>query len=333
MKKIGIVLVAIGCLLAATTVSAQTADPFSSLTSIQPGDIDVILSPENPGPRQIVSITLRSDSTDLTRARISWFVQEKQVLSGIGKNSLSVQTRDYGQPISITITITTIDGTVLNRSLTLSAEDMTVHWEAVDAYAPPFYKGKKLSAQEALVKVAAVPLFGIAAKSADTRQASFIWSRNSDKLPASSGWANDSIIIKQNNLRTSEAVSVSAQDQSGAHSARGSVTVTPTTPRTLLFVRDPDTGVRSPYAFGSYKTDKTFVLEAVPFGLSRAAYNNDGFQSTWTVNGNSISTPGDPLSFLVRPPGTSGVAQFIGLITSPLFPSQKASVTGNVIFQ
>lgn len=327
-----VALLLAGILAGGPAVLAQSADPFSALTDLKAGDIDVILSPENPGPRQVVDITLRSDSTDMTRAAITWFVQNKEISSGIGKTSLSVQTRDYGQPISITISIRTFDGTPLTKSLILVPEDMTVTWEAIDAYAPPFYKGKKLPGREALVKVAAIPLFGTAVPASNTRLASFIWSRNSDRLPSSSGWGSDSIIIKLNNLRVSESVSVSAQDRAGTRSAQGSVTVAPVSPRTLLYVRDPDTGVRSPYAFGSYTTDRTFVLEAVPFGLSRTSATNTGFQSAWTVNGNSISTSGDPLSFLVNPPNVSGIARFLGSITNPSFPAQQATVSGNVIF-
>jgi hypothetical protein len=317
--------------LSASPALAQTADPFSSLTQLNAGDIDVVLSPENPGARETVTITLRSDIVDLNRATISWTIQGTNVRTGVGQKSLSLKTLDYGQAVTVGIQITTATGENLTKTLTLQPEDMTVLWEATDAYAPAFYRGKRLPGREALITVAAIPNFN-AGPSARTRDASFVWERNGSKLPASSGWQRDSILIKHNSLRASESVGVTATNQISTRTANKSVLLTPFKPQVLVYTQDAETGLTNPYAIRRLTTSKPVILAAEPFGFSRKNPTDLGLVIQWLVNGASALGDVDRQSILVNPPEESGIAQFQTKVTSPGYTLQDDTYATEIIF-
>ena len=92
-----------------------------------PDDIDMTTTPENPGAFTKVDINISSNLIDLNRYNETWNVDVKIVQNGIGVRDITVETKNYGQPSNISVTITLPDS-VLQKQLALEPEDMAMMW-------------------------------------------------------------------------------------------------------------------------------------------------------------------------------------------------------------
>jgi hypothetical protein len=214
MKKFIMVIIMLMCsfqVFAQTSSTTPTAPEPTSAdlikignlnynASINEGDIDVNVDPEYPSAYQTVTMRLDSNSVDLNRYSIQWFVDEIPKLSGIGKRDFQITSGNYGSVTKI-VAIITIDGTSIQKKITVAPQDITMLWEAVDSYVPPFYRGKKLASQESLIKVSAIPNFQGGNKSLGIDNAVFLWDRNGNKILNIGGYAKDSIVIQHNRFR------------------------------------------------------------------------------------------------------------------------------------
>jgi chaperonin GroEL len=175
--------IALGILLCATLTHVTHAEtdvaglnPF--LTDVTAEDIDIEQTPDFPSAFENVTIRLSSNATDLNRYRISWTVNGAATKSGIGERVLSVKTGAFGEAVVISATIALPAGPV-TKVIRLVPEDATILWEAIDSTVPPFYKGKKLPAPEAIVKLTAIPNFrSEGGRSTSSDNAVYIWKRN-----------------------------------------------------------------------------------------------------------------------------------------------------------
>src|SRR3989344_4388690 len=69
---------------------------IESVLAVSPQSISISVAPENPAPGEQVSISLSSYAADLDSVPISWFVNGRNTLSGIGKKSLSLTAPSLG---------------------------------------------------------------------------------------------------------------------------------------------------------------------------------------------------------------------------------------------
>ncbi len=69
--------------------------------AISPSSISVDVAPPNPAPNENVTITLSSFAANLDSVSISWFVNGKSVLTGVGKKSFSITAGPAGSSITV----------------------------------------------------------------------------------------------------------------------------------------------------------------------------------------------------------------------------------------
>ncbi len=126
--------------LGTSTVDGSDLIKINNLSynsSVNESDIDVIVDPEFPAAFQNVSIRLDSNSIDLNRYPIQWFVNDIPKVVGIGKRDYSITSGSYGSNMQILVVITT-GGTSIRKTINIAPRDVTVLWEAIDSYTPPF---------------------------------------------------------------------------------------------------------------------------------------------------------------------------------------------------
>ncbi len=327
-----------------STTTTNTAEPSSAdLTkisnlnynaSINEGDIDVNVTPEYPSAYQTVTMRLDSNSVDLNRYSIQWFIDDVPKLSGIGKRDFQITSGNYGSVTKIVVVIT-IDGTSIQKKITLAPQDVTMLWEAIDSYVPPFYRGKKLASQESLIKVSAIPNFQGGNKSLGIDNAVFLWDRNGNKILNVGGYAKDSIVIQHNRLRASENIAAKVSTVSGGSNAKQSITIPIVDPEIHWYTKNItnyrrlnaiDKGLR--VASG----DTKIIAEPYFFSLNR---NPDELGIEWTMNGQGLYL--DPESskqeIVVRNPNQAGQSNFSIAIKNPKTFLQEAAKSVSIYFE
>lgn len=253
-------------------------------------DITLDFNPQNPGSFQDVTVRTSSDYIDLNRYHASWFVNGKKIAEGIGQRTATFKTGAYGQATSLIILIQLPD-TLIKKTLRFEPQDMTVLWEAADAYVPPFYQGKKLLPREGIIKAVAIPNFK-SSNGTNFRSPNGVyrWSRNGNVVGEATGYGKDFFAFKNNKIRSSEQVTVTASDTSGDHEATQSVTVSTYQPKILFYEKNSKTGITSPFAKSSLKlTGSSAIITAEPFFFSTPQGNPNNLSFEWTMNSSPIT--------------------------------------------
>src|SRR5258708_975218 len=82
-------------------------------------EIDITMSPENPGPNETVQISIVSYTTDINAASISWQLNGVTKLAGKGKKSFSFSTGSTNTNTSLNIFITTVEGDNITKTVNI----------------------------------------------------------------------------------------------------------------------------------------------------------------------------------------------------------------------
>lgn len=310
------------------------ADISNYDSSTNASDIDATVTPPNPGAFTTITITLDSNIVDLRRYMITWYVDGTSVGRGIGKYTLLAKTKGYGQTTTIRAAIALDTGTI-TKDISLTPEDMTMMWEAADAYVPPFYEGKKLPGRESIIKIVAIPNFISNGSALSPLNAVYNWQRNGNVVENASGYGNDSLLIKQNMLRANEQIEATASDVTNNIQATGDITIPLFDPKILFYSLNSITGIKSPIANTSinFNTPSTTII-AEPYNFSVMNHNPNSLSLSWTMNNNpiTISDVKNQTLLDLQNPGTSGLAT-IGLsITNPKTQFQSANNSISALF-
>lgn len=274
-------------------------------------DVTLEFNPENPGAFQDVTVRTNSDYIDLNRYNTTWFVDGKKVAEGIGQRTATFRTRGYGQKTNIIILIQLPD-TLIKKTLSFEPQDMTVLWEAADAYVPPFYEGKKLLPREGIIKAVAIPNFKNGdGSSFKSPTGVYRWLRNGNVVSEATGYAKDSYSFKNNKIRASEQITVTASDTDGQHEATQSVTVATYRPKILFYEKNNKTGIINPFAKSTLNLiGNAATIIAEPFFFSTTTGNPNTLTYSWSMNKSPISLSDitNQQTLTLQNPGGSGNA-------------------------
>jgi len=319
---------------AAIIQSQQEEQAASDQAGPTSDDIDLTTTPENPASFTNVDVHIASDLVDLNRYKETWVVDGKTVQSGIGIRDITVETKDYGQTTNVSVAIA-LPGTTLEKQFVLEPEDLTMMWEAVDSYVPPFYQGKKLPSKEGFIKVVAIPNFQTNGKSFDPSTGVYIWKRNGNIVSDAGGYGKDSFLFKNDSIRDIENIDVDASDVADANEAERSINIPIFNPFILFYEKKTTTGVENPMATNTlYLNDPSTSVTAEPYFFSTSNGDPAKLSWDWTMNGNplQISDPTNPETLTLNNPKEQGVATLDLNITNPTTLFQTAENNLNVIF-
>ena len=160
--------------------------------SVQP--ITIQVSPETPEP--FVNVTARAESVryDLKRARISWFINGKQMSSAIGNTSVAFKTGAVGTVTNVRMIAEVSSVGIIEQTATVVPASIDLLWRA-NVYVPPFYRGKALASSAAELTVVAIPNISKQGKKIRSKELVYNWKLGEEVLVSQSGYGKDSIMV------------------------------------------------------------------------------------------------------------------------------------------
>lgn len=298
-------------------------------------DIVLSISPQYPKPNQSVTATLGSYVTNLDRAHISWSTNNQEISGGLGRKTFQFSTENSGSPLKLTATINTVDGQNIQKTMTITPADMDILWEAHDSYIPPFYKGKTLSGSQGAFKMVAIPSLTNQGGRVNVNNLSYVWTRDGNIQPDSSGWGKSHFIFNNSYLDRGNTIGVKVTDITGSANASGSVNLTTVQPKIVLYSNDPLLGVRWERAVGNgfriNPDGETLVAE--PYFFSPKNINSTNLSFSWFLNNRQTQTPGYKNIISVRPEtGQSGNTIIKIMVENTKMLFQEAEKEINVAF-
>ncbi len=296
-------------------------------------DISVTLSPETPGPRQDVTITLTSFSTNLQSADIEWSIDGGSPIGGIGVTKYSLTTKAAGVSTSIAVTINPVRSAQVKKYITINPMSVDLLWEAVDSTVPPLYRGKAMPTSESSLKFVAIP--NVQSGSGSLLPASSLiydWQENYTNDQSSSGFGENSYTTDMDYLNPAKHVAVNVSPRDAGVAASSYADVTPVDPKIVWYASSPLYGPIFDMALsGSYSvngTDTSLYVE--PYFFSPGDATSKELEYTWSINGQDIATPATPNSiFLQKDQSTTGRANIDVTIlnTTKLFQEISSSLS------
>ncbi len=266
----------------------------SAQMSLDSGSISLIISPEFPGAFTNVYVTIDGLGIDFDRSKISWFLNEKISKTGVGEKSFSFKTGAIGETARLIVSVETITGQKINTAAAIVPAEANLIWEPV-AYAPPFYKGKRLYTYESPIRVMAIPEIVENGRRLTPDELVFKWKENYKLIQSASGAGKDTIVVRNSVPLKPIVVSVEISTLDNSITATGNISAEPGQPQILFYENSPLYGVlwnralTSPFALAQ----KEISVLAAPyfFGVSNAA--DQKLQYNWTINSAPVSSTGE----------------------------------------
>jgi len=274
---------------------------------LQDYDLQISTIPGNPEPYQDVTVKLESYATDLNKAKIEWQSGSTIVLSGIGRTSYSFKTLGPNTTTIIKAIITPSDSkTQITKQIAISPTDIELLWEGVDSYTPPFYKGKSFPSAESQIRVVAIPN-NSSIKSNKTLV--YTWKNNGKTVQNMSGYGKDSYVFKNNELNSSEVITVTISSVDGSYNATKAVTVPITKPKIIFYKKSPTEGILYNNALENeaYMEEDEMTVVAAPYFLGIQG-NESNYTYNWQINRKDIETPSKVTELTIRPSSRGGYA-------------------------
>lgn len=267
--------------------------PLAAKAQFGSGNISLRMTPEFPGSFTPVSVTLDALGVDLDRAKISWFLNEQLSKTGIGEKNFSFKTGALGESSRLIVSVETLTSGTLNTAATIIPAEANLVWEPV-AYAPPFYKGKRLYTYESPIRVIAIPEIIENGRRLSPDELIFKWKENYKLIQSASGGGKDTITIRSSVPLKETVVSVEISTLDNAITAVGSISAEPGQPQVLFYENSPLYGIlwnralTSPFALAQ----KEIAVLAAPYFFGVQTATDSKLQYDWTLNGAPVTSVG-----------------------------------------
>ncbi len=181
---------------------------FSSVVNAQVTAVSLNVTPENAQTGDIVTVSATSYSEDLTRSVFTWTANGKIVKKGSGVTSVSFRKIPSLPLVTIGVVIDLASGQTIQQSVDITNQNLDLLWEAVDAYTPPFYKGKAMPVTEGAVRFSPIMSRGGVFGSNGNKNNIYTWSRSNDVVGTASGTGKDSFPIIMDYMLNKEQIGV-----------------------------------------------------------------------------------------------------------------------------
>lgn len=295
-------------------------------------DVSISMSPTNPAPYQETTITLTSTSFDVNGAMITWKNGGTTLLSGLGAKKLTVTAGASGQEIPISYTAVTVNGGSASGSFIVSSQSVELLYESRESFVPPFYQGRSLPSEGAIVRVTALPSLSEGGVRIQASSLAYSWYLNGEFLESASGVGRSVATIALDYLSDTNEVRVVVRSPRGSIAEKKTL-ISPHPVMPLLYSYDEVLGTNLTKTFWRrLETSKDITLSLVPFYFS----SNNEFESTasysWYLDGLPV-TPMEKTLLSLRPKENSvGIRTLSVMVESTKRKLQKATNEIEVIF-
>lgn len=289
---------------------AQLVNPldFSSAFS---NELNVNIVPTYPKPYENINIDLTLYSGDLDSAKINWYLNGTNVLSGTGEKNYSFRTGAAGKVENFEIRVTLADGVSFSKTFTINPSDVRLLWEA-NSYVPPFYKGKALHSQHGSLKIVAMPEFVRNGAPVPASNLIYNWSNGQETYPSQSGYGRGVLIINGSLIGRDEKVSVVVTDPVSGMKTQGWADIRTSRPEILFYENSPYYGNLFDQAVGAIDlTNEEVQVIAYPFFFSNE--EGDNIEYEWRLNNQTIPSLYNLRSAIFRKPEGEGGQSIISI--------------------
>lgn len=212
------------------------------------------------------------------------------------------------------------------QSVDTGDDRVDVLWEVVDAYTPPFYKGKALPVDQSSIRAVAV------SGSFNPRTTTYTWTRNGKQLSRAGGVNKSSLVFTHDILQNTETVGVSLAAGGTVADGSASTQITPATPFLVLYEKrdgfiDYTKGYTDTFAINYPGT--TIRIEPFFFSIMNTIQNS--IEPLFTLGGNNPEIQNDIEIPLVRPKD-SGTTTLRSEFNSKRSDWQSASLQTTITF-
>ncbi len=263
---------------------------FAQVGSFQLYTADDILTeiyPEVPGPHEEVKLHLKSYVFNLNNYYIAWYLNGNKVKEGYGERNFSFTTGKSGEVTRVQANIE-IAGKVYKKEYRFSPAVVDLLWEAQDAYAPPFYRGKTLPLYQGKVKVVAVPETQII-EPKDSSNLVYYWKRNGKNVIGASGFGKRSYTFETDPLVYNEIIIVRTNDRRENSFAENKIGihVKDFSPKILFYRMDKSGRILTNRALNRFRmiSGDSVHLSFHPLNMSTVKPNFVDLFVSWFING------------------------------------------------
>lgn len=269
---------------------------------------DLVVPTNNINPYETIKVTVQSYSFDVDNALLTWKVNGATVRSSIGEKTLSVTLGGPGTKTTVVLLARDSSGEEIELSRVFSPQSVTLMWESLESYTPPFYKGKALPGEGATIQVVALPEFFENGKRIPATNLAYAWYVHGEFVSSASGRGRSTFTTSLDYLRNEHIVKVIVRSESGSQSEH-SITIRPHTVMPLFYTYDTLLGPNMSYGFvRRFETTKEVTLFVAPYYLSTKGAPRGSERFSWTLNGLPV-TPTSPYTITLRPQDDSYGAQ------------------------
>lgn len=267
--------------------------------------VDIISSAVNPSPGQKFTLKAQSFTANLDSATITWKVNGKVVLTGVGEVSLPMIAPDLGKKTTISVTAVTAEKVTLANSYTFSAGSVDLIIEN-SGFIPAYFQGKLPTSYQNTVKVIAMPHLATAdGKEYDPKDLVYLWKKNSRVIQDQSGYGKQAVTIVGDIVPRAFTLTVTVTTKDSSLSADGYIQVPFNSPSLSFYVDDPlygplyNSAISDNLYIGAQK--ETGVL-AVPFGFNKPDSGLGNLTLSWMINGYEYPDLSSNQSIILRAP-------------------------------
>jgi hypothetical protein len=255
------------------------------------------ISPENPGPNELVTARLDSYSTDLNAASISWLVNGVIVNQAKGLKTITFRAGALGAKTTVQVVATTAEGRPISKILTIQPVKVSLIYET-DSYVPPFYRGKSSYSYEGRARVIALPEFvDQDGKKINPSSLIYLWKAGGQVAAGDSGYGKQIFSFRGRIPLRPNFVTVTVTNADKTLVAEGGIEIVPAAPLVLLYENNPELGVLYNKALSSnISLQKNEVwIAAAPYFFDADAKNNPNLKYDWNLNGQPVGDAADTL--------------------------------------
>jgi hypothetical protein len=302
---------------------------YTANAETRPVDIVANVVPENPKPREEVTIILETYATDLNQAVIEWSAGGKVLYKEIGATDFSFVMGAMGTQSVIDVKINTNEGDIVQKRIVLTPTNIDLLWQGVNAHKPPFYKGRTLPSKEGEMRIVAIP---INSSGVQTTGTTYSWSANNTPDGRQSGYNKDSFSFTLTDEQE-DTISVRTNTISGGTQSSGSIKIRGVLPFISFYEKSPSGQIKYNKALeGEIFMEKDeMTIFAQPYFMNKTKSDEDT-EYIWRINNEEIPTPSSRNSLTIRPSSRGGYANIDLTIenTLKLFQSAKRSLNINL---
>ncbi len=265
-------------------------------------DTQVFITPQFPGPNELVSIRIENYNQDLNALEISWTLDGKFQKKGVAEKNFQFTTKGLGSVSNIKIS-----STAFSKEIIIRPTGMDLMWQT-NGYTPPFYKGKAMYTYQSFVDFIAMPYFTTTSGTQiDPKTLVYKWSRNGTPLGNVSGYGKN--IFKTNGgvLAKPLTVSVEVSTIDGSMKSQKTVSLKSNEPEIVFYENHPLYGILYNKAIPSQfdMSKKELSISSAPYFFDVKRKDDSSLSYTWSMNGKKLENQTKPDSLVLRKPDST----------------------------